>query len=141
MMKMPLGDIQRGALGQAPFEIAQQRIAPDICYEDVFGEEIIRSVRTQPDSPGATMLVNISNLGWFGDSWALRQHLQISRMRALETARPMIRATNTGITAVIDPDAVVRAMLPLGTGVVRAGVNEWYTGVDPDGSWGDCSSW
>src|SRR5690625_5743345 len=87
MMKMPLGDIQRGALGQAPFEIAQQRIAPDICYEDVFGEEIIRSVRAQPGSPGATMLINISNLGWFGDTWALRQHLQISRMRALETAR------------------------------------------------------
>ncbi len=137
MMKMPLGDFQRGTLGQAPFEIAQQRIAPDICYEDVFGEEIIRSVRAQPDSPGATMLINISNLGWFGDTWALRQHLQISRMRALETARPMIRSTNTGITAVIDPDAVVRALLPQGTvGVLDVEV-QGYTGMTPYVRWGN----
>src|SRR5690606_37468719 len=83
-----------------------------ICYEDVFGEEIIRSVRdsTQHGS-GASILVNMSNLGWFGESWALRQHLQISRMRALETARPMVRATNTGMTAAIDPDGRVRAVL------------------------------
>ena len=137
MMNMPLGDFQRGTTTQAPFEIAHQRIAPDICYEDVFGEEIIRSVRTQPDSPGATMLVNISNLGWFGDSWALRQHLQISRMRALETARPMIRATNTGITAVIDPDAVVRAMLPQNTiGVLDVEV-QGYKGLTPYVRWGN----
>src|SRR5690625_5837579 len=83
------------------------------------------------------MLINISNLGWFGDTWALRQHLQISRMRALETARPMIRSTNTGITAVIDPDAVVRALLPQGTvGVLDVEV-QGYTGMTPYVRWGN----
>src|SRR5690606_29053809 len=104
-MHIPLGDFDRGTMRQPTFPIAGQRIAPDICYEDVFGEEIILSVRHSEEfGPGASILVNMSNLGWFGNSWALRQHLQISRMRAIETARPMIRATNTGMTAAIDPD-------------------------------------
>lgn len=139
MMNIPLGNFQRGTTTQPTFDIAEQRIAPDICYEDVFGEEIIRSVRAQPNRPGATMLINISNLGWFGNTWALRQHLQISRMRALETARPMIRSTNTGITAVIDPDAVVRAMLPQGTiGVLDVEV-QGYEGLTPYVRWGNYS--
>src|SRR5690606_38251923 len=101
-MSIPLGDFDRGDPRQALFEFRGQRIAPDICYEDVFGEEIIRSVQDDPEhGPGASILINLSNLAWFGDSWALRQHLQISRMRALETGRPMIRATNTGMTAAI----------------------------------------
>jgi len=111
-MHIPLGDFDRGAMQQKPFEMAGQRLAPNICYEDVFGEEIIQGVQpSEQYGPGATILVNISNLGWFGESWALRQHLQISRMRALETARPMVRATNTGMTAAIDPDGTVRATL------------------------------
>lgn len=111
-MHIPLGDFNRGQTRQAHFDIAGQRFAPNICYEDVFGEEIIQGVRhSDLHGAGATILVNLSNLGWFGESWALRQHLQISRMRALETARPMVRATNTGITAAIDPDGTVRAAL------------------------------
>lgn len=110
-MKIPLGDFDRGRADQAPLAIAGQQIAPNICYEDVFGEEIIRSVRGDAPAGGASMLVNMSNLAWFGDSWSLRQHLQISRMRALETARPMLRATNTGMTAAIDPNGTVRAVL------------------------------
>lgn len=139
LLNIPLGDFQRGGSAQAPFSISGQHIAPDICYEDVFGEEIIRSVRPQDGHPGATMLVNISNLGWFGDTWALRQHLQISRMRALETARPMIRATNTGITAVIDPSGLVRAMLPQHTvGVLDVEV-QGYQGQTPYVRWGNHS--
>lgn len=111
-MNIPLGDFDRGALGQAPFDLAGQRVAPNICYEDVFGEEIIRAVRPANDQePGTSLLVNVSNLAWFGESWALQQHLQISRLRALETARPMLRATNTGMTAAIDADGTVRAVL------------------------------
>src|SRR5690606_22369864 len=73
-MHIPLGDFDRGQVRQTHFELAGQRFAPNICYEDVFGEEIIRSVRdsTQHGS-GASILVNMSNLGWFGESWALRQ--------------------------------------------------------------------
>ena len=111
-MHIPLGDFDRGSTRQQHFHLADQRFAPNICYEDVFGEEIIRGVRPSAQhGAGATILVNMSNLGWFGDSWALRQHLQISRMRALETARPMVRATNTGMTAAIDPNGHVRAVL------------------------------
>ena len=68
----------------------------NICYEDAFGEEIIRQL------PEATLLVNVSNVAWFGRSIAPQQHLQISQARALETGRYMLRATNTGMTAIID---------------------------------------
>jgi apolipoprotein N-acyltransferase len=137
-MTIPLGDFNRGAQRQALFNLHGQVLAPNICYEDVFGEEIIQSVRpSQQFGAGATNLVNASNLGWFGDSWALRQHLQISRMRALETARPMIRATNTGMTAAIDPNGVVRAVLPAHSkGVLDVEV-QGTTGLTPYVRWGN----
>lgn len=137
-MQIPLGDFNRGPARQALFPIAGQMISPDICYEDVFGEEIIQSVRdSKLLGPGATILVNMSNLGWFGNSWALRQHLQISRMRALETARPMIRATNTGMTAAISPNGVVRAALaPMSKGVLDVEV-QGMTGLTPYVRWGN----
>src|SRR5690606_34340653 len=137
-MQIPLGDFNRGPLRQRLFPIKDQMISPDICYEDVFGEEIIQSVRdSATQGPGASMLINLSNLGWFGDSWALRQHLQISRMRALETARPMLRATNTGMTAAIDPNGVVRAALaPMRKGVLDVEV-QGMTGMTPYVRWGN----
>jgi len=97
LMRIPLGEFARGAPGQSPFDVAGQRFAFNVCYEDLFGEEIAEAVRG-----GATVLVNVSNIAWFGDSQALPQHLAISRMRSLETGRPMLRATNTGVTAAID---------------------------------------
>jgi apolipoprotein N-acyltransferase len=96
-MAIPLTDFSRGAPTQRPLAVAGQRVAVNICYEDVFGEEIIRQL------PEATLLVNVSNVAWFGDSIAPRQHLQIAQMRALETGRHMLRATNTGMTAVVAP--------------------------------------
>lgn len=135
-MHIPLGDFDRGTARQELFRYRSQVIAPDICYEDVFGEEIIQSVRDSEQwGPGATILLNMSNLGWFGNSWALRQHLQISRMRALETARPMIRATNTGMTAAIDPNGTVRAVLePMSRGVMDVEV-QGMTGLTPYVRW------
>lgn len=123
-MQIPLGDFARGELRQELFPIKGQVVAPNICYEDVFGEEILHAVRpSETLGPGASLLINLSNLAWFGDSWALRQHLQIARMRSLETARPMLRATNTGATAVIAPDGAVRMALPAMTpGVIDAEV-------------------
>ncbi|MGB6104030.1 MAG: apolipoprotein N-acyltransferase [Pusillimonas sp.] len=137
-MRIPLGDFNRGPVRQPLFPIKDQMVAPDICYEDVFGEEIIQAVRDSAAyGPGATMLINLSNLGWFGDSWALRQHLQISRMRALETARPMLRATNTGMTAAIAPNGVVRAALePMSKGVLDVEV-QGMTGLTPYVRWGN----
>jgi apolipoprotein N-acyltransferase len=121
MMNIPLGDFGRGGLGQQPFEWQGERLAPNICYEDLFGEEIAANFRFEASAP--TILVNLSNIGWFGDTVAIPQHLQISRMRALEFARPMIRATNTGATAIIDRNGRVQAMLqPLTRGVLTGEV-------------------
>ncbi|HEY0879376.1 MAG TPA: apolipoprotein N-acyltransferase, partial [Zeimonas sp.] len=115
LMHIPLGDFARGSARQRPLWIADQRIAFDICYEDLFGEEIAAQVRD-----GATILVNVSNIAWFGDSHALPQHLQIARMRAVELARPMLRATNTGVTAAIDAHGRVLARLePYTAGVLE----------------------
>jgi len=109
LMNIPLGDFSRGAPVQKPFLVHNQPVSVDICYEDIFGEEIARSIR-ESDKP-AGVLVNSTNLAWFGDTIALDQHLQIARMRSLETGRPMLRATNTGTTAAIDARGNVIARL------------------------------
>lgn len=114
MMRIPLGEFTRGELIQKPFKINEQWVLPNICYEDIFGEEIAARLRNEYSSgqPMATMLLNISNIAWFGDTIALPQHLQISRMRSLETGRPMLRSTNTGTTALIDEHGDVIEQLP-----------------------------
>ena len=109
LMNIPLGDFSRGAPVQKPFLVHNQPVSVDVCYEDIFGEEIARSIR-ESDTP-AGVLVNSTNLAWFGDTIALDQHLQIARMRSLETGRPMLRATNTGTTAAIDARGNVIARL------------------------------
>ncbi|MES2130230.1 MAG: apolipoprotein N-acyltransferase [Pseudomonadota bacterium] len=111
MMHIPLGEATRGAAVQAPFAVKDQLVLPNICYEDAFGEEIALQLRAT-DKP-ATMLLNGSNLAWFGETVAIPQHLQISQMRSLETGRPMLRTTNTGATAVIDGRGALQAQLPL----------------------------
>ena len=101
VLNIPMGDLARGGINQAPLEVAGQRVAVNICYEDVFGEEIIRAL------PEATLLVNVTNDAWYGDSLAAIQHNQVAQIRALETGRMMLRATNTGVTSVIDRDGTV----------------------------------
>ena len=133
MMNIPLGDFNRGAVGQASFEWKGQRLAPNICYEDLFGEEL--GARFLDPELAPTIFVNVSNIGWFGDSVAIDQHLQISRMRAMEFERPMIRATNTGATVVIDHTGRVSHTLPRHTrGVLEATV-EGRTGITPYAWW------
>ena len=100
-LSIPLSDFSRGAPDQPPLTVAGQRVAVNVCYEDVFGDEIARR------APEATLLVNMSNVAWFGDSLAPAQHLQIARLRAIETGRMHLTATNTGITAAIDRDGRV----------------------------------
>ena len=110
LMHIPLGDFKRGALAQEPWALKGQRLAANICYEDLFGEELAALFADAAQAP--TMLVNLSNIGWFGDTVAIDQHLHISRLRAMELGRPMLRATNTGATAVIDHRGQVVAALP-----------------------------
>jgi apolipoprotein N-acyltransferase len=110
LLRIPIGDQEAGDPYQPPMQLAGQRIAVNICFEDLFGALILDSWHDPALSP--TILLNLSNLAWFNDSIALPQHLQISRMRALETGRPLVRATNTGITAFIDARGHVTARLP-----------------------------
>lgn len=129
--KIPMSDQTPGAPDQLPLELAGQRIAVNICYEDLFGAEIAHR------AAGASLQLNLSNLAWYGDSLAQPQHLQIARMRALETGRPMLRATNTGMTAVIQPDGRVSGVLPaFQSGALRAEVRG-YEGVTPYIEYGD----
>ena len=125
MMRIPLGNLQRGALVQPRLLLHGERIQPNICYEDLFGEELAASFADPVTAP--TMLVNLSNIAWFGDTVAIDQHRHISRMRAIELERPMLRATNTGATAIISPTGQVLHELPrLQRGVLHANVQ----GVD-----------
>ncbi|WP_244814368.1 apolipoprotein N-acyltransferase [Caballeronia sp. Lep1P3] len=121
LMGIPLGDLARGPIAQKAFFVHNQPIAVDVCYEDIFGEEIAHTIREQETPAG--ILVNSTNLAWFGNTIALDQHLQIARMRSIETGRPMLRATNTGMTAVIAANGDVVSKLPtFTTGVLEARV-------------------
>jgi apolipoprotein N-acyltransferase len=133
MMNIPLGDFNRGAIGQPSFAWKGQRIAPNICYEDLFGEEL--GARFIDPSRAPTIFANVSNLGWFGNSTAIDQHLQISRMRALEFQRPFIRATNTGATVIMDYQGHVQAALPRMTQGVLEGMVEGRSGTTPFAWW------
>jgi apolipoprotein N-acyltransferase len=125
VLEIPLGDFARGAGRQTPLAVAGQRVAVNICYEDAFGEEIIRPL------PEATLLVNVSNVAWFGDSLAPAQHLRVARMRSLETGRFMLRATNTGVTAIVDPRGAVAARLPAFTEGALEGRVQGRAGASP----------
>lgn len=99
LMSLPSSDISPGNAIQPLLQTAGgQKLAVAICYEDAYGAEQLYAL------PDATILINISNDAWFGDSIAPHQHLEIARMRALEVGRPVIRATNTGISVFIAAD-------------------------------------
>jgi apolipoprotein N-acyltransferase len=133
LMNIPLGDFNRGALPQPAWSLSGQRIAPNICYEDLFGEELAASFIDPQAAP--TILVNLSNIAWFGDTIAIDQHLHISRLRAIELGRPMLRATNTGATAVINHRGeVTHAMERLTRGRLEATV-EGRSGLTPYAEW------
>jgi apolipoprotein N-acyltransferase len=128
---IPMSSFTRGPEVQTPLAVAGQHVAANICYEDVFGEEIIRAL------PAAGILANLSNTAWFGHSLAQPQHLQISQMRAAETGRPMLRATNTGMTAIIDAQGRLAATLPaFTTGVLHGNVRA-YEGMTPFARFGN----
>ncbi|QJR13669.1 apolipoprotein N-acyltransferase [Usitatibacter palustris] len=106
VLKIPLTDFGRGDARQAPITAAGVAIGVAICYEDIFGSEVIDHL------PRAQLLLNVTNDAWFGESFAAEQHLQASQLRALEAGRWMLRSTNTGVTAAIDERGYVVAKLP-----------------------------
>ncbi|HYA59848.1 MAG TPA: apolipoprotein N-acyltransferase, partial [Burkholderiaceae bacterium] len=129
LMRIPIGDQQKGERFQPPLALAGQQIAVTICFEDLFGGEMLDAWHDSRREP--TLLLNLSNLAWFDDSMALSQHLQISRMRALETARPLLGATNTGITAIIDARGRVTAQLAVQTQGKLEGTVQATQGTTP----------
>ena len=133
LMNIPLGDFARGPLNAPSFVFGSERIAPNICYEDLFGNEL--AMRFGDPATAPTIFANVSNIGWFGDTVAVPQHLNISRMRTLEFQRPMLRATNTGATAIIDHRAQVTAQLPPFTQGVLEGKVQGRQGLTPFARW------
>jgi len=125
LMSLPYDDISAGSAHQPVLSAAGQKLGLTICYEDAFGGEQLKILRD------ATLLINVTNNAWFGDSTAPHEHLQISRMRALEAGRYLVRATNDGITAAIDPRGRVLARLPqFQEAVMRVDVQP-MTGLTP----------
>ncbi|GAB1413001.1 MAG: apolipoprotein N-acyltransferase [Burkholderiales bacterium] len=133
LLQLPMSNFSPGPAVQPPLALGGEKVAVNICYEDLFGEEIARAL------PEATLLVNLSNTAWFGDSLAQPQHLQIAQMRALETGRAMLRATNTGMTAIVGPQGrIERVLPPFGEGVLSAEVSG-YSGATPYVGWGNAA--
>jgi apolipoprotein N-acyltransferase len=133
LMRIPLGDFARGPLRSPAFQALGQRFGPNVCYEDLFGEELAARFTDPAQAP--TVLVNLSNIAWFGHTVALPQHLHITRMRTLELERPMLRATNTGVTAIVDHRARVVDRLPVLQAGVLEGEVEGRQGLTPYARW------
>ena len=137
---VPMSDFARGKQDQAPFSII--RLGKDaihavitICYEDIFGGEL--ASRIHHSSQPVNLLINMTNLAWFGDSQAPAQQLRLSQLRSLETGLPALRATNTGITAVLGPDGKVMSQLDEFTqGVLNLKIQA-YSGKTPYVLWGN----
>ena len=125
LMNLPYSDFAAGSEAQRPLAAGGEALAPTICYEDAYGVEQLALARE------STLLVNVTNDAWFGDSSAPHQHLDISRMRSLETGRPMLRATNDGVTALIAYDGKVVGSLPQFQPGVLTGIVEPRTGFTP----------
>ncbi|MES2932228.1 MAG: apolipoprotein N-acyltransferase [Pseudomonadota bacterium] len=133
MMQIPLGDFTAGGALQAPFGVRDQWIMPNICYEDLFGEQIATQIAARhfAGQSDTSILLNVSNMAWYGESSAIPQHLQISQMRALETGRPMLRSTNNGATVVISPHGELLAQLPFYSQGALATRVQGMTGLTP----------
>jgi apolipoprotein N-acyltransferase len=131
VLSIPLASQASGEPDPPALQVAGQRVAVNICYEDAFGAEI------RQQAADATLLVNVTNDAWYGRSLAAFQHNQIAAMRALETGRPLLRATNTGITSAIGHDGREIARLPWFTrGILEVEVTG-REGMTPYVRWGD----
>lgn len=137
---VPMSDFARGSLDQSPFKIvrkdqADTYAAITICYEDVFGGELASRIKNS-DQP-VNLLINMTNLAWFGKSQASTQQLRLSQLRSLESGLPALRATNTGITAVLGADGRVLANLPEFTQSTLVTQVQGYSGKTPFVIWGN----
>lgn len=130
-LPVPQADFSAGELQQPLLQAAGYPVGASICYEIAFGEQLIHAL------PEAAFLVNVSNDAWFGDSLAPHQHLEMARMRARETERYVLRATNTGISAIIDADGGWVARSQLFETVTVTGKVQPRAGATPYVRWGN----
>ncbi len=128
---VPMSAFTPGQYNQSLLTAAGQKIAPTICYEDAFGEDMIRFL------PEATLVLNASNNAWYGDSFAPHQHVQISQMRALETGRDLMRVTTNGISALINYKGEVLSRSPQFKAYVVTGYVQPRKGATPYVLWGN----
>jgi apolipoprotein N-acyltransferase len=127
-----VGDFSRGQ-SRTPLQAGDQKLGVFICYESIFPDEVRQFAKN-----GSQVFVNISNDGWYGDSGAYAQHLKQARMRAIENARWLLRTTNTGVTAAIDPDGRVEQTVPRKVRTVLQasyGLNDRTTFYTRHGDW------
>lgn len=117
--------------GGVTMTVSGQVMRMSVCYEDAYGALMLKGM------PEATMLVNVSNDGWFKGSIELAQHAEIARMRAVETGRYLVRATNTGISQIIDNTGHVLAYGAEDTQVVVSEFAQPMTGRTPYMLWAD----
>lgn len=131
VLNMQIGEFQRGGDDQPPMRVLGHAVAGSICYEDAFGRDSRFAL------PEAAWIVNVTNDAWFGDTRAPHQHIQMTRMRALETGRYVLRAANTGATAIIGPQGEWVARAPLFQQTVLRGEFRAMRGATPYVRWGD----
>ncbi len=131
VLSLPYDDLTAGADKQPVLSAAGQKLGLTICYEDAYGSDQLQVLRE------ATLLVNVTNNAWYGDSTAPHQHLQISRVRALEAGRYLIRAANAGITALIGPKGQIIERLPQFQEAVLHGEAQPMSGLTPYARWGN----
>ena len=130
-INIPMSDFSAGSAERPLLKLGGRDVGVSICYEDAFGEEMIQAL------PDAEYLVNVSNDAWFGDSLAMPQHLEIARMRALESGRYLLRSTNTGISALIDARGQVVARSPKLERHVLSGEIQPLQGMTPYARFGN----
>ena len=126
-----LGNFTPGSSNQPLLKAGGYPFITSICYEDAFGDADLINVAN------AAYLVNVTNDGWFGDSIEPHQHLQIARMRAMETGRFLLRSTNTGVTAFIAPDGRIISQAPVFKATVLTDKITPMSGMTPYANWGD----
>ena len=130
-LAIKLGNFTPGGINQPLLTAGGYPFITSICYEDAFGDAGLRGL------PDAAYLVNVTNDGWFGDSIEPHQHLQIARMRAVETGRFLLRSTNTGVTAIVAPDGKIVSQAPQFTATVLTDVITPMGGMTPYARLGD----
>lgn len=134
MMNMPMGEFTPGSGELTLFDLNGVQVAGTICYEDTFSDEFVALLHEAPHEPAA--FLNVSNLAWFQDSWALDQHAQMGRARSSEHRKPTIRVTNTGLSGLIDQEGRFIKKIPILQETAWAGEITGRNGITPFAKYG-----